>query len=197
MFPSSDGAIILPPCGAELPVERLWVVEVEGRSAATCSVAARRSVVPQPVSRTEQRCFEKMEDLARAVALASDIECALEQCNLEQCERLKRCITEIVPLLKNLQAMKKPFGHTTVRAIAQLQEALEPMLRVVTEERESHELCEQMIVLRQLWQRQIELHLAVQFQKVLEEDVDKSARRVWETKTVVGVGGGGSVTPRL
>lgn len=137
-----------------------------------------------------------MEDLARTVALASDIESALVSSDLEQCERLKRCITEIIPLLKNLQAMKKPFGHTTIRAIAQLQEALQPMLEVV-KDLEAHQLCNQMIMLRQLWQRQIELHLAVQFQKVLEEDVDKSVRRVWETKAVDGISGGGNVTPRL
>lgn len=135
-----------------------------------------------------------MEHVARAAKVAADIELALEESTLEQCERLRRCISEIVPLLQNLQAMKMPFGGGTVRAVNQLLEALEPMHRLVTDY-EAHRLSEQMTVLRQLWQRQIELHLAVQFQKSFEQDMDASARKVWETKTFSV--NAGNITPRL
>ncbi|GMH38185.1 hypothetical protein BSKO_06069 [Bryopsis sp. KO-2023] len=125
-----------------------------------------------------------MEGVTRACALAADVETALLDSKLENCERLKRCVSSISPLLNKLQDMRKPFRSDTVQAVLKLQEALETVHEVV-ENCTANQLHAQMVVLRQLWQRQIELHLAVQFQRVLETDLERSVRTVW-----------GSMSPR-
>lgn len=124
-----------------------------------------------------------MEELLRASDLVFDIDRALIASELQGCERLKRCLSAIVPLLAKLRTTRCPWGAATVRSLAQLQEALERVDGAVRShlQEASHNWendCECVGALRQLWQRQIEMNLAVQFQLVLDDNVDRTA---WST----------------
>lgn len=104
----------------------------------------------------------------------------------------RRCISYIVPLLDKLQTMRCPWGANTVRALRQLQDALErvdnAVLNCPQDSPYSGENgCEYVGALRQLWQRQIEMNLAVQFQRVLDEDVGRSACGIWEERKLLQV----------
>lgn len=125
-----------------------------------------------------------MEDLQRASQLVSDINRDLSASSQEGSERLTRCISGIVPLLDKLKTLQCPWGSTTVRALGQLQEALERVDNAVRNcpqdspySKEND--CEFMGALRELWQRQIEMNLAVQFQRVLDEHVGRTACGIW------------------
>lgn len=124
-----------------------------------------------------------MEDLLRASNLVFDIDRALIASRLLGSERLKRCLSAIDPLLAKLRTMRCPWGDITVRSLAELQEALERVDSAVRKHSQdaSHNWendCECVAALRQLWQRQIEMNLAVQFQLVLDDNVDQTA---WST----------------
>lgn len=133
-----------------------------------------------------------MEHLLRASQLVADIDRDLNSSSLQGCERLARCISYIVPLLDKLQTMRCPWGANTVRALRQLQDALErvdnAVLNCPQDSPYSGENgCEYVGALRQLWQRQIEMNLAVQFQRVLDEDVGRSACGIWEERKLLQV----------
>ncbi|CAD7701432.1 unnamed protein product [Ostreobium quekettii] len=125
-----------------------------------------------------------MDDLRRASALVASIDAGLDASGLRDCDRLRRCISAIVPLLDKLQTMKRPWGASAMRALAQLQSALERTDGVVAAcaqaSGDRRELdCQFVGALRQLWQRQIEMNLAVQFQHVLDEDIGRTARGIF------------------
>lgn len=125
-----------------------------------------------------------MEDLHRASQLVSDINRYLSDSSLEGRERLTRCISGIVPLLDKLKTLRCPWGTTTVRVLGQLQAALERVDNAVRNCPQDSPYsgendCEFMGALRELWRRQIELNLAVQFQHVLNEDVGRTACGIW------------------
>lgn len=134
------------------------------------------------------RELSSMEALTRASALTVDIAGDLEALSLQGCERLRRCISEIVPLLDNLRTMKSPWGPSTVRALSQLHEALERVQDVVRTCVNSvvhfpQQDCDLLTSLRQLWQRQIEMNLAIRFQQVLEDTKMDAFKAGRETMT--------------
>jgi len=121
-----------------------------------------------------------MEDLRRVSGLLTSIDAGLRTSELAGCDRLRRCICDIAPLLDRLKNMACPWGASAMRALGQLQAALERTDRVLRDGAASGDCnegdCELLGALRQLWQRQIEMNLAVQFQNVLDEDSSRSAK---------------------
>eukprot|EP00803_Ostreobium_quekettii_P004083 evm.model.scf_1104EXC.1 EVM.evm.TU.scf_1104EXC.1 scf_1104EXC:11822-28756(-) len=121
-----------------------------------------------------------MEDLRRVSGLLASIDAGLSTSELAGCDRLRRCICDIAPLLDRLKRMACPWGPSAMRALAQLQAALERTDRVIRNCAACGHCdegdCELLGALRQLWQRQIEMNLAVQFQNVLDEDGSRGAK---------------------